>query len=160
MRKSLIAATALAALAAASTAVAAGGTHPAAQRVRIEVKGTDPYSFELKPTSRGGVQFDFGNASFCCWRTWSVTRGGARLDVSNPLLTLFGERRALKIRERIDWVALPDGWSVCTGTWKVVGGSGAYDNLSGQGRVACVWGPEADKKVHLRIRLFGFLAAK
>src|SRR5215471_8538123 len=174
MRKTLTTAVALVALgtiAAAFAAVAAGGTHSArgthsaAQRVRIEVKGTDPFSFELNPTSRGGVlegliQPDSGSATFCCWRTSSVTRAGAKLDVSNPLLTLVGGTRGqqrLKIREQIEWVDLPDGWQVCTGTWKVVGGTWDYAGLSGHGRVACAWAPSTDPDRALRIRLFGFL---
>jgi hypothetical protein len=154
MRKTVIAAVALVALAAAFAAVAAGRTHSAGQRARIEVKGTDPYSFVF---SRGQAQ-DIGSATFCCWRSWSVTRAGAKLGVSNPRLTLAGELGALKIRERVEWVPLPDGWSVCTGTWKVVGGTRAYANVSGHGRVACSWGPEADPERALRVRLFGFFA--
>lgn len=160
MRKTLTAAVALVALAAAFTAAAAGGTRSAAQRVRIEVKGADPYSFVLKPISRGGVQPDFGQATFCCWDSWDVTRAGTKIEVTNPRVTLHGERRTLTIRERIEWVPLPDDWSVCAGTWKVVGGTGAYADLSGHGRIACSWGPQPDKEVYLRIRFFGFLAPK
>src|SRR5215471_19078091 len=93
MRKTLTAAVALVAVAAAFTAVAAGGTHSAAQRVRIEVKGTGPYTFGLTPTSKGRIQRDGGSATFCCWTNWSVTRAGTKLDVSNPLLTLAGNNR-------------------------------------------------------------------
>jgi hypothetical protein len=160
MRKTLTIAAALVATAAAFAAVAAGGTHSAAQRVRIEAKGTDPYTFVLKPISHGRVQADLGSATFCCWTNWSVTRAGTKLDVSNPLLTISGKRGMLKIREQIEWVDLPDGWQVCTGTWKVVGGSSDYAGLSGHGRVACAWAPESDLARPLRLRLFGFLEPK
>lgn len=157
MRETLTTAVSLVAMAAAFAAVAAGGTHSAAQRMRIEVTGADPYAFVLKPISHGRVQPDTGSAKFCCWRTWSVTRAGAKLDVSNPRMTLAGTQGALKIGARVEWVALPDDWSVCTGTWKVTGGTGAYAALSGHGRLACAWGPDNGP---LRIRLFGFLEPK
>ena len=35
------------------------------------------------------------------------------------------------VRNRIEWVDLPDGWAVFTGTWKVIRGTGAYAGLSG-----------------------------
>jgi hypothetical protein len=174
VRKTLITAVALVAIATAFAAVAAGGTHSAGQRVRIEVKGIlergpgDPFTFVLTPISPGGVGLlpDSGSATLCCWTNSSVTRAGAKLEVSNPLLTIGTKTpwavgpNWLKIRERVEWVDLPDRWSVCTGTWKVVGGSGAYAGLSGHGRVACAWGPDPDFATEstLRVRLFGFLA--
>jgi hypothetical protein len=161
MRKTLTAAVALLAIAAIFVAAAAGGTGSRKQSVRIEVSGTDPFKFMLTPTSRGDLAPDTGAASFCCWRSWTVTRAGAKLDVSNPRLTLWpqaGSRGSfLKIRERIEWVALPDGWSVCTGTWNAIGGAGDYVGVSGHGRVACAWAPETEPQRSLRIRLFGFL---
>ena len=164
MRKMLTTAVALVAMAAAFAAAAAGGTHSPGQRVRIEVKGTGLYSFVLKPITHGPVGADVGSATFCCWTNWTVSRAGTKLDVSNPRLTLagskFGDRGSLKIREQIEWVDLPDGWQVCTGTWKVVIGSRDYAGLTGHGRVACAWAPETDPNRALRIRLFGFLESK
>jgi len=160
MRKTLTAAVALVALAAAFAPVAAGGTHPSKQRVRIEVTGTDPFTFLLKPTSKGRIQRDTGPVGFCCWRDRTVVRAGAKLDVTNPLLTLVGTQGTLRIRNTIEWVDLPDGWSVWTGTWKVVGGTGAYAGLSGHGRDAGAWEPETTPDRHIRIRFFGFLGSK
>lgn len=160
MRKTLTAAVGLVAMAAISVAVAAGGTDSAKQRVRIDVKGPDGNAFVLRPMSHGPVQPDRGGSSFCCWRSWSVTRAGARLEVTNPQLTLAGKHGTLTIRERIEWVGLPDDWSVQTGTWKVVGGTGSrtgtYAGLSGHGRITSVW----TQGGYLRIRLFGFLEPK
>jgi hypothetical protein len=167
MGKSLMAAVALAAMAAALTAVAAGGTHSAgekhsvAQRVRIDVKGTDAFAFELTPRSKGRSQPDTGPVTFCCWRSWTVKRAGATLQVTNPLLTLVGARGTLKVRNQIEWVGLPDDWSVWNGTWKVVGGTGAYAGLSGHGRDGGAWGrrdaSNAQSPVDLRIRFYGYL---
>lgn len=156
MRKTVTAAVALVALAAAFAAVAAGGTHSTAQRVRIEVTGTGPNAFVLRPMSHGRVQRDSGPMTFCCWRSWNVTRAGAKLEVTNPRLTLTGKQGTLEIRNTVEWVGLPDDWSVQTGTWKVVGGTGAYAGLSGSGRVASVLIPDG----HIRLRLFGFLDSK
>lgn len=156
MRKTLIAAIALVALGAAFAAVAAGGTDSSKQRVRIDVKGPDGIRFVLRPMSHGQAQPDNGRSSFCCWRSWSVSRAGAKLEVTNPRLTLAGKQGTLTIRERIEWVGLPDDWSVQTGTWKVVSGTGTYAGLSGHGRVTSVWTHDQ----HLRVRLFGFLEPK
>jgi hypothetical protein len=160
MRKTLIAAAALAAMVAVSVAVAAGGTDSAKQRVRIDVTGPDGSTFVLRPMSHGSVRPDRGSSSFCCWRSWNITRAGARLEVTNPQLTLAGKHGTLTIRERIEWVGLPDDWSVQTGTWKVVGGTGSrtgtYAGLSGHGRITSVWTPTG----YLRVRLFGFLEQK
>ena len=85
---------------------------------------------------------------------------GARLEVTNPQLTLTGKHGTLTIREWIEWVGLPDDWSVQTGTWKVVGGTGSrtgtYAGLSGHGRITSVWTHGG----YLRVRLFGFLEPK
>lgn len=156
MRKTLTAAVALVALGAAFAAVAAGGTDSSKQRVRIDIKGPDGSSFVLRPMSYGRIQPDSGPSSFCCWRSWSVTRAGATLEVTNPRVTLAGSQGTLTIRERIEWVGLPDDWSVQTGTWKVVGGTGTYAGFSGHGRVTSVWTHDQ----YLRLRLFGLLEPK
>jgi hypothetical protein len=156
MRKTMTAAVALAAMAAAFTAAAAGGTRSGAQRVRIDVKGPDLYAFALRPVSHGQVRPDSGASTFCCWRSWSVTRAGAKLEVTNPSVTLTGKQGTLTVRERIEWVGLPDDWSVQSGTWKVVGGTGTYAGLSGHGRVTSVW----THNEYLRVRFFGFLESK
>jgi len=160
MRKTLVAAVALVAMAAAFAAVASGGTHSGAQRVRIEATGTGAVTFVLKPMSKGRIQGDTGPLAFCCWRSWNVTRAGAKLEVTNPRLTLFGRRGTLQIRQRIEWVQLPDGYSIWTGTWKVVGGTRAYAGLSGHGFDAGVWEPETKPDRDIRIRLFGVLEPK
>jgi hypothetical protein len=157
MRKTLTTAATLIATAAAFAAVAAGGTHSAAQRVRIEARGADPFTSDLRPMSHGRIQGDTGQLTFCCWSTRSITRAGAELDVSNPRLTFHGEHGTLTIRNRIEWIPLPDGWSVFTGTWRVVGGTRRYAGLSGHGRIAGTWGPETDPDRVLRLRIFGFL---
>jgi hypothetical protein len=158
MRRTLTAAVALLTVAAIFVAVAAGGTGSTRQRVRIDIKGTDPFGYQL---FHGRDATDVGSATFCCWDSWDITRAGAKVEVTNPIITLASEggrgRTQLKIRERIEWTPLPDGWSVFTGTWKVVGGTRGYLGYSGHGRVAGTWAPETDPNRTLRLRLTGFL---
>jgi len=51
-------------------------------------------------------------------------------------MTLTDKHGTLVARNRIEWVDLPDGWAVFTGTWKVLRGTGAYAGVSGGGRGA------------------------
>ena len=149
MRKTLIAAATLTAAAILVT-VAAARPVSTTQRVSIMQKNN---SFVLKPTSPGAIQADTGTFSACCWTTRHVVRSGQRLDVNNPLLTLTGKSGTLKLRNHIVWVDLPDRWSIFTGTWKVVGGTGAYAGLSGHGSVAAAETPGG----YDRAQFFGFL---
>jgi hypothetical protein len=156
MRKTLTTAATVVAMAAGFAAVAAGGTDSSKQRVRIEATWGDPFAFVLRPMSQGRVQRDTGPLTFCCWRTGHVIRAGARLQVTDPRKTLAGTQGTLKIRERIEWMDVPDGWAIVTGTWKVVGGTGAYAALSGHGRVHGALTTDG----YIRVRLFGSLESK
>jgi hypothetical protein len=160
MRRTLTAAVALLTVAAILVAVAAGGTGSTRHRVTIDITGADPFGFQLK---KGNTLAAGGSATFCCWDSWDVTRAGAKVEVTNPRITLtpdVGRVQAqprLTIRERIEWTPLSDGWSVFKGTWKVVGSSGAYRGSKGHGLVAGTWAPETDPNRMLRLRLTGFL---
>lgn len=160
MRRTLIAAVALLTVAAIFVAVAAGGTGSTRKRVTIDIKGTDPFEYQLV-RGRGAGGASPGSATFCCWNSWDITRAGAKVEVTNPIITLAAEsgrgRTQLKIRERIEWTPLSDGWSVFKGTWKLVGSSGDYRGFKGHGLVAGTWAPETDPNRMLRLRLTGFL---
>ncbi len=131
MRKGM---TAVAVLAAAAllTTVASARSVSAKQRVTFMNKAG---SFVLTPLSSGAIKTDKGALDACCWTTRHVVVAGQRLDVNDPHLTLTGRNGTLKLRNRIAWVDLPDGWAIFTGTWKVVGGTGAYAGVSGEGVV-------------------------
>lgn len=150
MRKALTAVVVLGAAAAVLVAVASARPTSAKQRVSIANTGN---SFVLRPTSAGPVKSDKGALDACCWTTRHVVLAGERLDVNDPHLTLTGRNGTLKLRNRIVWVDVPGGLSIFIGTWKVVGGTGAYAGLSGHGRVegvATIGGQD-------KARLFGFL---
>lgn len=152
MRKTLAVAAVLVLMAALLATVAAARSASMKERVSItHARNT----FVLTPLSSGAVRHDAGRFAACCWSNRHVVRAGQRLDLNNPLLTLTGKDGILKLRDRIVWVDLPGGWSVFTGTWKVVGGTGAYAGLSGHGSVAAAVPPSGgDGKVHF----WGFLS--
>jgi hypothetical protein len=154
MRKTLTAAAVLVGLAIAAPITA--GTPPGAQHIRIEASGANTQTFVLTPMTSGRVQADTGALTSCCWMTSHVVRGGERLDVNDPPLTFTGAHGTLRFRNRIEWVDLPDGWSIFTGTWKAVGGTGSYGSLSGSGRVAGITTADG----FTRVRLFGSLHPK
>lgn len=132
MRKVLTAAAVLAAAAALLTTVASAQSVSPKQRVTFMNQAG---SFVLTPLSSGAIKADRGRLDACCWTTRHVVVAGQRLDVNDPHLTLTGRNGTLKLRNRIAWVNLPDGWAIFTGTWKVVGGTGAYAGVSGNGVV-------------------------
>ena len=72
-------------------------------------------------------------------------RDGQSIDINDPLLTLTGKRGTLVARNRVEWIDVPDGYAVFTGTWKVVRGTGDYAGLSGGGRGAGVGLPNGTR---------------
>jgi hypothetical protein len=154
MRKKFTAAAILVGLAVAAPITA--GTPPASQHVGIEASGPNTETFVLTPTTSGRIHADTGVLTFCCWTTSHVVRSGENLEVNDPRLTFKGAHGTMRFHNRIEWVDLPDGWSIFTGTWKAVGGTGAYASVSGSGRVAGI----ATANGFTRVRLFGSLSAK
>jgi hypothetical protein len=126
---------ALAAIAATLAAVAAAGPAATKQLVTIRVKdlASGSSSFVLTPSSPGAIKPDSGTASFCCWTQRSTVRNGQSVDINNPQMTLTGKLGTIVARNVIGFVDIPDSWSVFTGTWKVIRGTGAYAGLAGGG---------------------------
>ena len=143
MRRKLTAVAALAATAVTLTAVAAASPVAAKQRVVIQwtAKG-----FVLIPQTAGALKSDSGTASFCCWSQRFSTRDGLKIETTDPELTLAGKRGSLVIRNRMEWLDVPQGYALFTGTWKVVRGTGDYARLAGGGRVAGIVLPNGDTK--------------
>jgi len=92
----------------------------------------------LIPLTAGAIKRDTGSATFCCWTERTIVRDGQSITVNDPQMTLTGKHGTLVARNKIEWVDLQDGWSVMTGTWKVISGTGVYAGLSGGGRGAGV----------------------
>jgi hypothetical protein len=152
MRKTMTVAVLLAATLAILAAVAYARPASAKQRVSIAQQRE---SFVLTPTSAGAIGSDKGAFAACCWSTRHVVVAGQRLELNNPLLTFTGRNGTFKFRNRIVWVEVPGKWSTFSGTWKVVGGTGAYAGLSGNGHVVGVVSPSGHDRVHF----FGFLTS-
>ena len=68
-------------------------------------------------------------------------------------MTLVGKRGTLVARNRVEWLDVPQGYALFTGTWRVVRGTGDYAGLAGGGRVAGVTLPNGEA----RWRREGFL---
>jgi len=143
MGRKLTAVAALAAAAVTLSAVAAAGPVAAKQRVVIQwtAKG-----FVLTPQTAGALKSDTGTVSFCCWSQRFSTRDGLKVEVTDPEMTLVGKRGTLVVRNRMEWLDVPPGYALYTGTWKVVSGTGDYAQLAGGGRVAGVTLPNGDRK--------------
>jgi hypothetical protein len=152
MRAKLTAVAVFAAVTAIVAAAAAAGPSATKQRVAIEHNGS---SFVLTPLTPGAVKADSGTASFCCWSDRHTIRDGQAVEINDPQMTLSGKRGTLVAQNRIAWVDVPDGWSIFTGTWKVVRATGQYARLVGGGRAAGVESPGGEKA-----RFEGFLHRK
>jgi hypothetical protein len=153
MRTKLAAIAALAIAAITLTAVASAGSTATKQRVGIQVtKG----GFVLTPLTAGPIKPDTGTASFCCWTQRSIIRDGQAIDINNPQMTLTGKQGTLVTRNVIGWTDVPDGYSLFTGTWKVIRATGVYAGLTGGGGAAGVGLPNGNTNAMFE----GFLNSK
>jgi hypothetical protein len=147
---------ALAVAAATLAAIAAAGLDTAKQRIAIQVKGGTTSSFVLTTLTSGAVKHDTGTATFCCWSRRSITRDGQSIEINNPQMTLTSKRGTLVARNVAEWIDVPDGWGIFTGTWKIVRGTGDYAGLTGGGRGAGVMLQNGITKAQFE----GFLSSK
>jgi hypothetical protein len=116
--------------------VATAGPTAAKQRVQITQRGDG--SFVLAPLTSGAVKHDSGGFAACCWSRRDVTHAGESVEIDNPRITLAGKLGTIVARNRIEFVDIPGGEAVFTGTWRVIRATGAYFGLIGGGRVAGV----------------------
>jgi hypothetical protein len=137
MSTRLFGAAALAVLTAVLAGSAVAGHRTATQRVAIVSPKGNSDLFVLTPLTPGSIVRDSGTATACCWSRVFIHRDGQAIEVNDPLRTFTSKRGTFTWRASIDWVDL-DGYSIGTGTWKIVRGSGAYAHLQGRGRIAIV----------------------
>jgi hypothetical protein len=132
----------LAVLAAAFTltSVAAAGTDATKQRIAINAKVRPEGTFVLVPLRPGSLKRDSGTFNAAGGSGRTVTRNGQEVLIYTNAWTLGGKRGSVTLREQIEWVSIGrdgnrDGQddTVATGTWKVVGGTGAYARIAGGG---------------------------
>ncbi|HZP15752.1 MAG TPA: hypothetical protein VFA96_08015 [Nocardioides sp.] len=134
----LSAAATLLVVAAMVAAGATAGRTAAPQRVAITSPHGNSAAFVLAPLAPGSVLQDSGTATACCWTRRFIRRDGQSIEIDNPLRTFEGKRGTFTWRARIEWVDLDSGYSIGTGTWKIVRGTGAYAHLEGHGRIGIV----------------------
>jgi hypothetical protein len=122
---------------------AAPGANSDAKRQHVTITTTKPGidAFTLTPRKSGPIQRDSGTADYCCWSQKFMTRDGQTVEVNDPITTLRSKKGELVLRERIEWADAGNGYSIGTGTWKVIKGTGAYKNVTGSGRSASSWLP-------------------
>ncbi len=114
------------------------------QRVVIQWKGAS--GFVLTPLTSGKLKGDTGTATFCCWKSRVVMRDGLKVEIGDPKMTLVGQRGTLVASNRMEFLDIRGGYSVFTGTWKVIRGTGDYAQLSGSGRIAGIVLPNGTAK--------------
>jgi hypothetical protein len=129
---------ALGAAAVTSTATAAADPVATKQRIAITGKG-DAHTFVLTPLTGGKLRRDSGTFSDCCWSERSIIRDGQAIEINNPLATYTGQRGTLIVRYRVEWANAGNGFTVGTGTWKIIRGTGVYKGITAGGRSAGAW---------------------
>jgi hypothetical protein len=137
MSRKLTTVAALATAAATLAGVASAGP-VAVKRQRVMIQVTAASAFTLTPLTTGAIRADGGAADFCCWGQRSVVRDGQAIDIDNPQMTLRGKHGTIVAQDINNYIDLPDGWAVFTGTWNVVHATGVYAGLAGGGRLAGV----------------------
>jgi len=123
-------------------ASAAAGPDAAKQRVAISMKNPGDGTFVLRPLQPGTLKRDSGTVSMVYPKPTTVMRDGQSVDIYRNTYTLKGKRGTMSIRERNEFVGVSNekvpGFDftpgVGIGTWKVVGGMGAYAKITGGGR--------------------------
>ena len=141
MYTKLTVATALGVVAAVVSGSATAGHTASAERVAITSPHGNSALFILTPLAPGPIARDVGTATSCCWTQRWIQRDGQSVEINNPLRTFTGKHGTFTWRAQIGWVDLDGGYSVATGTWKIIRGTGAYAHLEGHGRIAIIDGP-------------------
>lgn len=142
------------ALAGATATVGSGEVAVHKQRIGIDEvfgagaaqAGTDkPATFVVHPLSTPGdphspgrlVATDRGTVTVLVLRDGATTlRNGMRVGESAAREELIGRRGTLRLSMRFDVYDIPvnNGARALLGTWKIMGGTGAYSGLRGGGR--------------------------
>jgi hypothetical protein len=157
MQRKLIAVVAIAVAAAVLVGLASATGAATRQQIAFSYANGNASKVTLTPLTAGSVLADLGATSWCCWTQKTIQQDGEQLDVNNPMARFAGKRGSITWREQITWVSLDGGYSIATGTWRIVRGSGAYQHLEGHGHVALI--SNGSNKV-LSYRAVGFVDEK
>jgi hypothetical protein len=130
------------------TSVAAAGPNAAKQRVMITSQAaqtTQVSPFVLTPLQTGAIKRDSGKLIGGSNATDRVVmREGQEVTIIDDVGTYKGKRGSFVTRVHAEWVDAGNGYSVASGTWKVIRGTGQYAKITGGGRAASVWNERTD----------------
>jgi hypothetical protein len=122
-------------LASALVLAATASAGPIATKQRIEIE-TSHGSFVFSPLKVGVLRRDTGTHG--CSGTekeGEVFRDGQQAFTHDcSAWTFRGKQGSLVIHNQFAWVAGPKQFSVATGSWKLVHGTGQYKGVTGHGR--------------------------
>jgi hypothetical protein len=137
MYTKLLAAAVLLVAATALTGAALARPVSANERVLISLMPNSS-DFRLVPLGKGALASDGGTMTSCCWSRHFFQRDGESIEVDNPLVTFTGKHGSFTWLAEISFVDSGNGYTVGTGTWNIVRGSGVYQHLTGHGRIALI----------------------
>ncbi len=130
------------------TSVAAAGPNAAKQRVMITSQAaqtTQVSPFVLTPLQAGVIKRDSGKLIGGSNATDRVVmRDGQEVSIVDVVSTFKGKRGSFVTRYHAEWADAGNGYSVASGTWKVMRGTGQYAKITGGGRAASVWNERTD----------------
>jgi hypothetical protein len=142
-------------LAAVTLAAGAGaGMDESRQRVAITVKPGTVNTFVLRPLTGGPIAPDAGTVAWMGSER-SRMRDGRRSRFWSGTGELVGKQGGLRVRLAVDWLDAGNGHEAGWGAWRIVGGTGAYAGLTGEGWSAHIWLPRGP----VATRLEGALSA-
>lgn len=90
--------------------------------------------FVLHVLTPGPVGTDTGSFAHRDGAVAGGIRGGQGVARYLLLTEYSGKRGTLLVRQQLEFVAAGNGYTVGTGTWRIVGGTGAYAGMTGSGR--------------------------
>ena len=145
VRSVAIAAVAVTLVGVTLVAVASGGAAASKQRVAIDGKfilGSETGTFKLISLSGGALKADSGAFTGSGNLSQPVVRkNGQEVTLISGTDTYTGKNGTLIVAQRVEGVAAGRGYSIDTGTWKVVSGTGAYAGYTGGGTFAAAATP-------------------
>ena len=148
------------ACAATLASVVSAGPAVTKQRIAIvETGNPDPdvnaFFFELIPLSPGPLKRDSGTVYGLSGNFGNpVIRDGQKVFPLIGTDRLVGKNGTFMLPERLESVDVNEAYSIQTGTWSFKNGTGAYDGVTGKGRLAGVFMMQKNKAAN---RLEGFV---
>jgi hypothetical protein len=104
----------------------------------VVARASNPTAFVLAPLTAGPAKRDSGIAFYCCVHSRDSVRDGESLETARFLKTYQGQRGTFVLRIVVEWAEAGNGYTIGSGSWNVVHGTGAYAHLAGNGRLAVV----------------------